>query len=110
MAKYKVLQKFRDTHTKEVYEKNDVIEMTDERANKAIENLKKYKGEFLERIADEPNEEVTEVESIDAEDMTVPQLKEVLDQLEIKYKTNAKREELLALLEGVQEETEKEGD
>lgn len=50
MAKYKVLQKFRDKNTKEVYEAGQVIEMTVKRADEAIANLKKWDGEFLERI------------------------------------------------------------
>lgn len=50
MAKYRVLKRFRDKETKEVYEAGQVIEMTIKRANEAIENLKKYGGEFLERI------------------------------------------------------------
>lgn len=50
MAKYKVLQGFRDKETKEEYQKDQVIEMTVARANEAIRNLKKWDGEFLERI------------------------------------------------------------
>lgn len=59
MANYKVIQKFRDAETKEVYEENQEIEMNVKRANKAIRNLKKYDGDFLERLddkdADEPD-------------------------------------------------------
>lgn len=50
MAKYKVLQTFRDIHTKEIYKKDTVIDITVKRANEAIQNLKKYDGEFLKRI------------------------------------------------------------
>ncbi|MEN2467893.1 hypothetical protein [Ornithinibacillus sp. JPR2-1] len=50
MAKYKVLQQFRDKETKEVYEANQEIEMTVKRADEAIKNLKQWEGEFLERI------------------------------------------------------------
>lgn len=50
MAKYKVLQKFRDKETKEIYEANQEIEMTVKRADEAIRTLKKHDGEFLERI------------------------------------------------------------
>ena len=52
MAKYKVLQPFRDRVTKEEYKKGQVIDMTVKRANEAIENLKKWDGEFLERVDD----------------------------------------------------------
>ena len=59
MANYKVIQKFRDAETKEVYEENQEIEMNVKRVNKAIRNLKKYDGDFLERLddkdADEPD-------------------------------------------------------
>lgn len=55
MAKYKVLQPFRDKYTKEEYEKDQVIEMTVKRADEAIENLKAHDGEFLERIDNKEN-------------------------------------------------------
>lgn len=54
MVKYKVLQEFRDIETKEVYEADTEIEMTVKRADEAIKNLKKWDGEFLERIDDKP--------------------------------------------------------
>ncbi len=57
MAKYKVLKKFRDIETKQIYEKDQVIEMTEKRAQKAIENLIKWGGGFLERIDDKKQEE-----------------------------------------------------
>lgn len=60
MAKYKVLQSFRDIHTKEVYKKDDVIEMTVKRAEEAIKNLEKYDGEFLERIENKKDEKQQE--------------------------------------------------
>lgn len=47
MAKYKVLKKFRDIHTKKVYKTNTEIEMTVKRANEVEKNLD---GSFLERI------------------------------------------------------------
>lgn len=50
MAKYKVLQLFRDKYTKEAYKVNQEVEMTVKRANEAIANLKKWDGDFLERI------------------------------------------------------------
>jgi len=59
MAKYKVLKPFRDIETGEDYEENQEIEMTVKRANKAIQNLSKWGGEFLERT---DNKEVEEGE------------------------------------------------
>lgn len=53
MPKYRVLQSFRDIKTKETYEKGQIIEMTVKRANEAIKNLKKWEGEFLERIVED---------------------------------------------------------
>jgi hypothetical protein len=50
VAKYKVLKTFRDKYTKETYEKGQEIDMTVKRAEEAIKNLKKYDGDFLERI------------------------------------------------------------
>lgn len=60
MAKYKVLQTFRDIHTKQVYEKDSVIDITVKRADEAIKNLKKYDGEFLERIEERQDKEKEE--------------------------------------------------
>lgn len=57
MAKYKVLQPFRDKYTKEKYKKNQEIEMAVKRADEATENLKKWDGEFLERIDNKKQEE-----------------------------------------------------
>lgn len=57
MAQYKVLQKFKDVETNEVYEKGQEIEMTVKRADQAIENLRKWDGEFLERIDNKKQEE-----------------------------------------------------
>ena len=57
MAKYKVLQPFRDKETGEEYEKNQEIEMTVKRAEQAMENLKKWDGEFLERIDNKKEQE-----------------------------------------------------
>lgn len=47
MAKYKVLKKFRDIHTKEVYKPNAEIEMTIKRAGEVAKNLD---DSFLVRI------------------------------------------------------------
>lgn len=60
MAIYKVLKQFRDKETKELYEENQEIEMTVKRADEAIKNLKKWKGDFLERT---DNKEVEQEES-----------------------------------------------
>ena len=54
MAKYKVLKKFRDIHTKEIYEKDSVIDMTVKRANEVEKNLD---SSFLERIDNKKQEE-----------------------------------------------------
>lgn len=47
MAKYKILKEFRDTHTKEVYQKDKIIEMTVKRAAEVEKNLD---SSFLERV------------------------------------------------------------
>lgn len=56
MAKYKVLQRFKDIETGTVYTAGEVIEMTVKRANEATKNLEKWTGDFLERV-DEKGEE-----------------------------------------------------
>lgn len=57
LAEFKVLQPFKDIETGERYETGQVIKMTVKRANEAIKNLKKWDGEFLERIEDNGQEE-----------------------------------------------------
>lgn len=53
MAKFKVLKKFRDKETKEVYEKGTEIELTVKRAEEVSANLG---TSFLKRL-DEPKKE-----------------------------------------------------
>lgn len=53
MAKFKVKKKFRDIETREVYQKNDEIEMTVKRSEKVAKNLD---GTYLERL-DSPDKE-----------------------------------------------------
>lgn len=65
MAQYKVIQKFRDIKTNKIYEKNQEIEMTVKRGDEAIKNLKKYDGEFLERIDNKEPDEIGEPEEIE---------------------------------------------
>lgn len=53
MAKYKVLKKFKDIHTKEIYNPNTEIEMTVKRAEEVTKNLD---SSFLERIDNKDKE------------------------------------------------------
>lgn len=67
MAQYKVLKSFRDIKTNEIYEVNQELEMTVKRADEAIKNLKKYDGEFLERIDNKEEETDQEEETVQEE-------------------------------------------
>lgn len=53
MVKYKVLKKFRDVHTREVYKPNTEIEMTVKRADEVTKNLD---DSFLVRVDEEKKE------------------------------------------------------
>jgi hypothetical protein len=64
MAKYKVLETFRDKHTKELYEVGEEIEMTVKRAKEAEKNLAKHGKVFLERV-EEPKEEQPEADTVE---------------------------------------------
>lgn len=69
MAVYKVLQKFRDIETKEVYEEGQEVEFTVKRADEAIKRLKAHKGKFLERIdnkEDGPGEKAAAEKEVEA--------------------------------------------
>lgn len=93
MAKYKVLETFRDIHTEEVYKKDKVIELTEERAAEVNENLKD-KGDFIELIE-------TPEDKFDRE-----AAKKRLIELGVEFKGNASNEALKQLLE----ENENQGD
>ncbi|MGH1804735.1 hypothetical protein [Enterococcus gallinarum] len=62
MAKFKVLEQFRDKHTKELYEVGEEIELTVKRAKEAEKNLAKHGKIFIERIDDNQNENFETVE------------------------------------------------
>ncbi|MDT2815972.1 hypothetical protein P7H75_14020 [Vagococcus carniphilus] len=62
MAKYKVLQKFRDIKTDEVYEVGSEITMNVSRAEEVEKNLEKYDGSFLERTDNKPATDQVEIE------------------------------------------------
>lgn len=103
MAKYKVLQKFRDKVTKEVYETGQEIEMTVKRADEAIKNLKKWDGEFLERV--EEKEWESKVTSL--HELSVQQLREFAKENDIEIKVAAKKEDII---EAIQEYELTQGD
>ena len=62
MAKYKVLQKFQDIKTNEVYEAGSEITMNVSRAEEVEKNLEKYEGSFLERTDNKPATNQVEIE------------------------------------------------
>lgn len=53
MAKFKVLKKFRDIHTKEIYQPQKTIDMTVKRSEEVAKNLD---NTFLERLVEEKTE------------------------------------------------------
>ena len=50
MAKYKVLEVFRNKETQEVYKVGEEVELPVKRAKEIEENLKSYNKNFLERL------------------------------------------------------------
>lgn len=63
MAKFKVLKKFRDIHTKDVYDGNSEIEMTVKRSEEVAKNLD---DSYLERL-DAPDSKGDEEKSEEAD-------------------------------------------
>lgn len=97
MNKYKVLRTFRDIRTKELYKKDSVIELSEERAAEIHENLKE-KGVFIELVpAKEENEQFDREAA-----------KEKLTELGVEFKGNASNETLQKLLDE-NKEVEEEG-
>lgn len=97
MPKFKVNKSFIDKHTKETYAEGQVIEMTVERSIEAATNLAKFGGGFFVAIEDETPPKTPN-------DLTVAELKEELEKLNIDYPSDAKKAELLALFEGAGEQ------
>ncbi|MCG7342372.1 hypothetical protein ACUW9N_002176 [Staphylococcus auricularis] len=50
MAKFKVLNRFKDLEQNKIHEKDDTIDITVKRANEIKDKLKSYDRPFLERI------------------------------------------------------------
>lgn len=50
MAKYKVLKKFKNKETKEVYSESQEVELTVKRAKEIQASLESYGVDFLERL------------------------------------------------------------
>jgi len=57
MAKYKVLERFRDIETEELHEVGKVVEYTVKRASEIQNNLKEFGISFLERIEETKGKE-----------------------------------------------------
>lgn len=95
--KFKVLKPFIDIHSKEEYTENQEIKMTVERSIEATTNLSKFGGGFFVAVEDE-------IPSKTHKDLTVAELKEELEKLNIDYPSDAKKAELLALFEGAGEQ------
>ena len=57
MAKYKVLERFRDIETEELHEVGKVFEYTVKRASEIQNNLKEFGISFLERIEETKDKE-----------------------------------------------------
>lgn len=86
-----------DVHSKEEYTENQEIEMSVERSIEAATNLAKFGGGFFVAVEDETPPKTPN-------DLTVAELKEELEKLNIDYPSDAKKAELLALFEGAGEQ------
>lgn len=109
--KAKVVNRFRDKITKVVLEVGQEIEVTDERLEEI--NSTAY-GVFLigidlangkdktvinGQVIDEAiDEDETVEDEVKIEDLNVKQIKELLDQMNIKYGPKMKKDELIALI------------
>lgn len=99
MTRYRVLKVFIDTHSKKSYQIGQEIELSQERFDEAEKNLEPFGGGFLEIVTDEENDET---------DITIPQLKEKLTDLEIKFNSKATKPQLEKLLAEAEKNTENE--
>ena len=92
MAKYKVLKKFKNLETGEIYESGQEVELTVKRADEAIKNLKEWDGEFLERITDK-DEEAERIAKEAAEVLKVAEEEAAAAELKAKEEAEAKVKE-----------------
>lgn len=105
---YIVINTFKDSDDGKIYKKGDKYNSNDESRIKTLSTKEnKYNRIFI--VKNRETQEVDERNGIT--NMTVPQLKKALDQLNVEYKASAKKEELIELLESVaSDEPPKEGD
>lgn len=87
--KVKVIKTFRDKETGSILKPGIIIDITEER----VEELTSALAPFVEVVAEYKEK------GIDVEDLTVAQIKDLLDQMNIKYDSKMKRDELIALIE-----------
>jgi len=94
-VKVKVLRNFKDLKENKFRKANEVFEATKER----VEGINStHHGSLVEVIKED--EEKTIPDEIDVEDLTVKQIKELLDQMGIEYNSKLKKDELIELLQG----------
>lgn len=90
--KVKVLRNFKDLKENKFRKANEIFEATEDRIEEI--NSTKY-GALVEVVEGSTAEE----DEINIEDLTVAQIKELLDQMNIEYDKKMKRDELIALIE-----------
>lgn len=93
--KVKVLRNFKDLKENKFRETNEVFEATKER----VEEINSTPHGALVEVIEEDEEKIIPDE-IEVEDLTVKQIKKLLDERNIEYNARAKREELIELLQG----------
>ena len=92
MKEVKVLRNFTDLKENKNRKLNEIFEATEDRIEEI--NSTKY-GALVEVVEGSTVEE----DEINIEDLTVAQIKELLDQMEIEYNSKMKKDELIALIE-----------
>lgn len=100
-VKVKVLRNFKDLKENKFREVNEVFEATKER----VEEINSTPhGALVEEVIvglDLSNgEDMTVIDGVEVQDLTVKQIKKMLDERNIKYNTRAKKDELIELLQG----------
>ena len=99
--KVRVLRNFKDLKENKFREVNEVFEATKERVEEINSTPHGFLVEEVLVGLDLSNgEDMTVIDGVAVEDLTVKQIKKLLDERNIEYNARAKREELIELLQG----------
>lgn len=99
MAKVKFSHGFRAKKEDEYIKANELVEMTEARADEAVENIKRdFNVDVTYEVVESDQKDQGDNE-VNLEKLELPELKELADERGIEYAKNANAEKMIELLE-----------